>query len=592
MVGMKRWEGPGRPTLVGASVLGAVLTGIGVTRAHQNHMLRYPFAPWTGRDTVLSTVVMVGGVCLSASGVWFAVRLPRNPTGWWAVLAAVSFGAVQMGTYSVSWVSPWCELLLPVVTTSAITMAVFGWPTGRMERQWGRSVRRAVVLFAGFGLVEPFVGLRPSNWLDLDLHLPAVGDIRAALVAQAVRTAILNGVVPALVMATLYRRQRTMPLGARRTVRIAYLGAAVFWATELWPTVQDIVYPLTVGRAAPGVLTQQTRVGINSGRSALFAVALVLADVTRRRHAQRYDNRSIEVGPIETADLDHEIRRHLGDPTATLRYCPPGTDPGQSKSTVGVRDSGGRTVAHITHNPTIGVDDGIRRTLAGVVETEVARHVLTIEADRRGAEIFQVHRKILDSQDRTRRNLERDLHDGVQQRLVALSLQASRVARREKIDASRVDELRGLLLVAIDEAVAETRQLLTQGVPAVIDPGLAAGLAALDATIPLHTSLQVHGDLPRSHPAATVLWFVASEAVANSLKHAHASQIALQLEVDAGTAELSVADDGVGDAGSIAPAAITRRLEVIPAELTVTSPEGVGTTIRVRVDLAIAEALT
>ncbi len=253
-----------------------------------------------------------------------------------------------------------------------------------------------------------------------------------------------------------------------------------------------------------------------------------------------------------------------------------------------MRDSTGRTVAHITHDPTIGVDEGVRRALAGVVETEVARRVLTIEADRRGAEIFHVHRKILDSQDRTRRNLERDLHDGVQQRLVALSLQASRVARREKIDAGRVDELRGPLLVAI----VETRQLLTQGVPAVIDPGLAAGLAALDATIPLHTSLQVNGDLPRSHPAATVLWFVASEAVANSLKHAHASQIALRLEVDAGAAELSVADDGVGDAGSIAPVAITRRLEVIPAELTVTSPEGVGTTIRVRVDLASAEALT
>jgi signal transduction histidine kinase len=578
--------------LVGASILGAVLTGIGVTRARQNHMLRYPFTPWTGRDTVLSTVVVVAGVCLAAAGVWFAVRLPRNPTGWWTVLAAVSFGAVQIGTYSVSWVSPWCELLLPAVTTSAITMAVFVLPTGRMEGQWGRSVRRAVVLFAGFALVEPFIGLRPSSWLDLDLQLPAVGDIRAAQVAQAVRTSILNGVVPALVMATLYRRQRAMPLGARRTVRIAYLGAAVFWATELWPTVQGIVYPLILGRTAPGVLIQQTRVGINSGRYALFALALVVADVTRRRHAQRYDNRSIEVGPIETADLDHEIRRHLGDQTATLRYTTLDIAPGHSKSTVDVRDSAGRTVAHITHNPAIGVDEGTRRTLAGVVETAVARHVLTIEADRRGAEIAQVHRKILDSQDRTRRNLERDLHDGVQQRLVALSLQASRVARREKTDARTADELRGLLLMAIDEAVAETRQLLTQGVPAVLDPGLAAGLAALDATIPLHTSLEVHGDLPRSHPAATALWFVASEAVANSLKHAQASQITLRLQVDAGMVELSVADDGLGDAGAIAPVAIIRRLDVIPAELTVSSPAGVGTTIRVRVDLATAEALT
>jgi signal transduction histidine kinase len=447
-------------------------------------------------------------------------------------------------------------------------------------------------VFAFFGLVEPFFGLRLSNWLDTSLHLPGINDIRASIVASMVRAAVLGGVLPPVVLAALYRRQRTLPVGARGTVRIAYVGAAAFWASELWLTAQDIVVPLTIGRTPLYAQIQRTQVGIDSGRYAVFAVALILADVVRRRHARRYDDQSIEVGAIEMADLDQEIRLHLGDPIATLRYGPSQIEAGGSMSTVNVCDSSGQTVAHIVHNSAIGVDDGVLRTLATTVEAAVARRSLAIEADHRDNEIRRVHRNILDSQDRTRRNLERDLHDGVQQRLVALGLQASRIARRETAGAKRDDELRHLLIAAIDETMAETRHMLTQGVPAVIYPGLAAGLAALDATIPLRTSLQVQGDVPRAHPAATVLWFVASEAIANSLKHARASEITLRLHVSGNTAELSVADDGSGGAGSIAPLAIARRLDVTPAELTFESPSGVGTTVRVRFDLTIAKALT
>jgi signal transduction histidine kinase len=122
-----------------------------------------------------------------------------------------------------------------------------------------------------------------------------------------------------------------------------------------------------------------------------------------------------------------------------------------------------------------------------------------------------------------------------------------------------------------------------------VDPGLAAGLVALDATLPVATRLEIDGDVSRDHPVASALYFVACEAVANSLKHAHASLIVLHLVVADGVAELSVSDDGVG-AVATPPAAIVRRLEPMASTVELSSPPGRGTCLRVRVDLEPARA--
>ena len=118
----------------------------------------------------------------------------------------------------------------------------------------------------------------------------------------------------------------------------------------------------------------------------------------------------------------------------------------------------------------------------------------------------------------------------------------------------------------------------------MLDPGLAAGLVALEAVIPLTTRLQLSGDVRADDPGASALWFVASEAVANSLKHADAHEIEIRLQVDGSSAELTITDDGCGGAGS--PAAIARRLAAFDSTLEVTSPPGGGTTIRARIPLA------
>ena len=121
----------------------------------------------------------------------------------------------------------------------------------------------------------------------------------------------------------------------------------------------------------------------------------------------------------------------------------------------------------------------------------VLRHARQVEADQRTAEVRRVQRRVLDSQDRTRRRLERNLHDGVQQRLVALALEASMMARREAGGAVEPDE-RDRLRAAVVDAIDFSHEVLSEGAPGVLDPGLSAGLVALDAVIPLTTRLRPH----------------------------------------------------------------------------------------------------
>ncbi len=134
------------------------------------------------------------------------------------------------------------------------------------------------------------------------------------------------------------------------------------------------------------------------------------------------------------------------------------------------------------------------------------------------------------------------------------------------------------------DAIEFSHEVLSEGAPGVLDPGLSAGLVALEAVIPLTTRLQLTGDVPADDPVAAALWFVASEAVANSLKHADAHEIQIRLRVDADSAELTITDDGCG--GATSPAAIARRLAAFDSKLEVTSPLGGGTTIRASIPLA------
>ena len=183
--------------------------------------------------------------------------------------------------------------------------------------------------------------------------------------------------------------------------------------------------------------------------------------------------------------------------------------------------------------------------------------------------------RILTAADETRRRIERDLHDGVQQRLVTLALRLSGIRDRVQADVrADVDEVR-------DELRATRQELrdLCQGVHPVIlvEAGLEAAVRALARRSPLPVRVQVRagGRLPGS--CEVTAYYVAAEAFTNAAKHAKASAVDILIEEADGTLTVQVRDDGVGGADARRGSGLTGlrdRVEAVGGSMTLDSPAG------------------
>jgi signal transduction histidine kinase len=185
--------------------------------------------------------------------------------------------------------------------------------------------------------------------------------------------------------------------------------------------------------------------------------------------------------------------------------------------------------------------------------------------------------------DDARRRIERDLHDGIQQRLVALTLELRNVA--ELVPPERADLLAQLSAIVhgFKELLEELRELSRGVHPAILSKGgLVPALKSLArrSTVPVELRLSRVERLPQAVEVAT--YFAVSEALANAAKHSGASLVELNLTIDDDTLRLSVRDDGVGGAdpaGGSGLVGLTDRVDALGGRITVSSPPGKGTAI-------------
>jgi signal transduction histidine kinase len=189
--------------------------------------------------------------------------------------------------------------------------------------------------------------------------------------------------------------------------------------------------------------------------------------------------------------------------------------------------------------------------------------------------------RIVRAADDARRRIERDLHDGAQQRLVGVALRL-RLAREQAPGGARqlIDEAASELAEALDEL----RELARGIHPTILtDRGLepALRLVAVRSAVPVDLDAELLERLPPPHEAA--LYFTASEALANVGRYSQASRVTVRLRQENGHAVIEVADDGVGGADPSAGTGLrflADRVEALGGFLEVASPPGVGTTIR------------
>lgn len=184
-----------------------------------------------------------------------------------------------------------------------------------------------------------------------------------------------------------------------------------------------------------------------------------------------------------------------------------------------------------------------------------------------------------------RKRLERDLHDGAQQRLVTLGM-SLRLAQRHLSDGTvDVEDLLDQSVAEIGTAVAELRQIAHGLRPSTLDDGLPAAISRLVRSLPMPIDLDVD-DVALPDEVATTAYFVIAEAVTNAVKHADASHIVLKVSRDAGTVRVHVADDGRGGANIARSSGMADRVAAMGGRLTVHSPSGQGTTVEVTLPCA------
>ncbi len=201
-------------------------------------------------------------------------------------------------------------------------------------------------------------------------------------------------------------------------------------------------------------------------------------------------------------------------------------------------------------------------------------------------ELKASRRRIVSAQDEERRRLERDIHDGVQQRLLALALALKMTAARVGHDPNEA------VIESLDDAAAEARETLVElrrlarGIhPAIItEGGLVAALESLAERTPLPVEMQVPDTERLPAPVEVTVYYVVAEALTNAVKHAAASRVAVDVARFDGRVLVEVVDDGSGGALASPGSGLSGlgdRVAALGGHLQIDSPPGGGTRIQV-----------
>jgi signal transduction histidine kinase len=403
-------------------------------------------------------------------------------------------------------------------------------------------------------------------------------------VAHAVdRTQELAGFALALVVLLLVLRQLFALRGAARRSQAPLLAAAA---------VAISVGLVWLGSVISSDASRSSFETIARVIVVLLPVGVVAAILWSRLRRPEASELVVELRAQTAATMGEHLAEALSDPTLEIAYRlgdglyvdaagRPVELPRDPARAVTAITAGGEEVAVLIHDPAL-LDE------PALVESVCATAALVLEIERLGAEVRSQlaevrasRERIVSAADAERRRIERDLHDGAQQRLVTLSVALELESTR--VDAAAADVL-SRAQDDVEQAIAELRDLARGIHPTLLrDEGLQAAVEALArrASIPV----TVHGAIRERLPDPIELagYFVVSEALTNVAKHASATEASVVLGQEADVLCVTVVDDGVGGtritAGS-GLAGLRDRLDALDATLAIESRPGEGTAIR------------
>jgi signal transduction histidine kinase len=543
---------------------------------------------WAAASVVVASAFVVAGLL-----AW--LRRPANRLGPLLLAAGVALLARQL-RYSQEALLFTFFFLLGDIGYALVGHAILAYPTGKVRGRWSR-----LLMKAGYATVIAF-------------------PVAVLLLHGSERSLLQMGPLPRRSLIALGDRAHTVEL-LQRTQVVVFFGvlvslwiAVIVW--RLWSAssrTRRILAPLVVAAVAVALRAVYEVIHTFVNRepfaysflfwwwiAASFALPLVLlAGMLRARLARGNIGElvlELDRTPATPTAVRDALARAVADPSLELLFWLP--ERGEFVDTSGVAatpppDGGGRAltrldqdsapVALVVHDASL-LDEPELITAAGAA-ARLALENARLQAETR-AQLEQVResrRRIVSVADAERRRIERNLHDGAQQRLLALALQLTRAQRRPGAEIDPEMEL--LLAASVEElqgTIAELRTLARGLHPTVLtEYGLAGALAALTSKSTIPVALEVSEERLPPELEATA-YFVVCEALNNVAKHAHAEHASIAIRSERERLLLEIADDGAGGAQASDGSGLqgmADRVEALGGRLRVHSWPGEGTRI-------------
>ena len=296
------------------------------------------------------------------------------------------------------------------------------------------------------------------------------------------------------------------------------------------------------------------------------------------------------------SDLGEPLSRALRDPTVSLAYWLPQYDtwadqdgravslPGPNEPrSVTLIDSEGGHLAALVHDPSLDDEPELLEAVGAAAGIALEKGRLQVELKAKLQELEGSRERVIEAGQQERKRLERNLHDGAQQRLVALSLELGVYAMRLANDPeaqSQIEAARKEIAISLEELRDVARGLH----PAVVTGhGLGVALQSLAAGSPVPVKLNVAIGTRLDEPIEVAAYYVVSESLANIGKHAKAKSVTIDVIHEGDELVVEVVDDGVGGADSergTGLRGLADRVEALGGRLRVWTPSGGGTRVR------------
>jgi signal transduction histidine kinase len=511
-------------------------------------------------------------------------RRPGNRFG--PLMVAAGFGTflAMLGWSNVDvlhTVGPTLNFLPPI-----LFLHVFlAFPDGRLERPFERAiVGAAYVTGIGLGFARMLLGgFGPNGVFELATE-PGVADVleRVQLVTSSACALAGIGVLVA-------RR-----LGAGRPLRRSVALLTDSFAVGL---LMIAVLALRAAVGTPGYVTIQRLTFFVVGLAPFaFVTGLLHARLARSSVGDLFVELRADPAP---ADLRDALARALRDPSLTLAYWVPeyGSYVGPDGRAVELPDSDGRRavrlierdgvpLAALVHDPALRDERELLDAVTAAAGIAIEKAQLNVELRARVEELRGSRARIVEAGQRERQRLERNLHDGAQHRLVALSLQLSLLQEQLAGDLSAAAQLERARR-EIDTSLEELREIAHGIHPAVVSGhGLAVALEQLAARAPVPVRLGVEIEERLPEEVEVTAYYVISESLANIGKHAQAASAAVGVARGNGQVSVEVVDDGIGGAdteGGSGLRGLADRVEALGGKLRVWSPRGGGTRVQAEI---------